>query len=132
MSQIQYLKSGDVSILMNNGNGTFASYVNYPLTNTTYSFTPADMDGDGDADIVTGNLLTVSVLLNNGNGTFAPHIDYPAGRYAFSVFASDLDGDGDLDVTATNVNDDTITLLRNNGAGGLVSYQVDEFAGRSE
>src|SRR4030095_4101312 len=49
-----------------------------------YGVELADMDGDGDLDFVTSNLVdqefsTVSVAKNNGDGTFAPPMHYPVG-----------------------------------------------------
>ena len=50
-----------------------------------YAVELADMDGDGDVDFVTSNLVdqefsTVSVAKNNGDGTFAPQCIIPSGR----------------------------------------------------
>ncbi|RXK84658.1 hypothetical protein EST62_09085 [Chlorobaculum sp. 24CR] len=55
-----------------------------------YSVTSADVDGDGDADmlVANGSSDTVSVLLNNGNGTFAEKVDYATGDRPFSVTVS--------------------------------------------
>ena len=41
----------------------------------------ADLDGDGDLDLVTANYTpnTVTVLLGTGNGTFGGRTDYDTG-----------------------------------------------------
>src|SRR4030067_3546001 len=74
-----------VSILKNNGNGTFAAKVDYGTGSRPFSVIASDLDGDGDKYLVTANIgnyittSTVSVLKNNGDGTFAPKINYGAG-----------------------------------------------------
>ena len=61
------------------------------------------MDGDGDKDLVTSNLVdqessTVSVAKNNGDGTFAPPVDYPVGPNPKDLRLADFNGDGRPDV----------------------------------
>jgi len=90
-----------------------------PVTNPTFVFC-ADLDSDGDLDIVSANQYgnSVSILKNNGDGTFAPKVDYTVGVYPFSVFAKDLDNDGDADlVTANSSVSESISVLKNNGDG---------------
>ena len=104
----------------------------------------ADMDGDGDKDLVTSNLVdqefsTVSVSKNNGNGTFAAPIDYPVGPNPRDLRVADFNGDGKPDVVclAALSGDDVgdlnsyVTVLLNNGTGGLINrqdYSVGESA----
>jgi len=73
----------------------------------------ADLDGDGDFDLVTTNVQagTISVLMNNGDGTFAAHLDYDVGDSPRSVFAADLDSDGDNDLAVANHDDDIVSVL---------------------
>jgi hypothetical protein len=115
--------SNNVSVLLNNGNGTYASRVNYPTGNTPYSVSPADLDGDGDIDLITANFSSnnISVLLNNGNGTYASNVNYPTGLYPYSVYPADLDGDGDIDIAAANDNSGSVSILLNNGNGTFAS-----------
>jgi hypothetical protein len=56
-----------VSVLLGNGDGTFAAKVDYPTAKYPYSVVLGDLDGDGRLDIVTANsdANTVSVLLNS-------------------------------------------------------------------
>lgn len=73
--------------------------------NNPGSVVSADLDGDGDLDLVTANRgdNNVSVLLNTGNGTFATRADYGEESGLNSVTAADLDDDGDLDFVAAHV-----------------------------
>ncbi len=60
--------SGDVSVLLNTGDGTFAAAVAYAVGNAPRSVVIGDMDGDGDDDLAVADNATenVSVLLNAG------------------------------------------------------------------
>ena len=115
--------SGYVSVVFNDGDGTFTPDSAYPVGTGVVSVFAVDVDGDGDLDIATANSRSddVSVLLNNGYGTFALHSAYPVGNFPFSVFAADLDGDGDLDLTTANSFSNDVSVILNNGDGTFAS-----------
>jgi len=63
--------SGNISVLLNQGDGSFGSHATFGEEISSYSVTLGDMDGDGDLDIVVVNSAgfltpshTVSVYLN--------------------------------------------------------------------
>jgi len=122
---------GSVSVLLNNGDGTFAPYSRYTVSGAASSVFATDLDGDGDLDLATADYFlsgTVSVLLNNGDGTFGPHSIYLVGAGPFSVFAADFDGDGALDLATANATrpywDSTVSVLLNNKDGTFGPYSV--------
>lgn len=110
--------SDNVSVLLNNGNGTFAAHSVYPVGDLPVSLFIADFDGDGDLDLASANLLpgNVYLLSNNGNGTFAPDSAYQVGTYPAAVFATDVNGDGDLDLVTADQFDNQISILLNRPA----------------
>jgi hypothetical protein len=63
----------NVSVLLNNEDGTFAAAANYGVGDEPMVIAIGDLDGDTDADVAATNFSShnVSVLLNNGDGTFA-------------------------------------------------------------
>ena len=69
------------SVLLNTGNGTFATQKNYTTDNSPISVAAADVNGDNRPDIIVANegSATVGVLLNTGNGTFATQTTYATG-----------------------------------------------------
>jgi len=121
--ELGFFGSDTVSVLLNQGNGSFleGSKGSYPTGSNPVAIVAADLDGDGRPDLVVANLTpqatggTVSVLLRRADGTFAPRVDYAAGSYPQSVAASDFDGDGktDLAVAASG----GAFVLRNLGNG---------------
>ena len=80
----------------------------------------ADLDGDGDADVLTAARRDGGVAWhrNLGGGAFSSRraISAAAGS-AVSVHAADLDGDGDLDVLAASWRDDLVAWYENLGGG---------------
>ncbi len=122
--------ASSISVLMNNGIGTFATNVDYTTGGGPISVIIKDLDGDGDRDIVTENYAshTISVLKNNGDGTFALKVDYATGMTPRSAFLYDLDGDGDHDVLTANLQSESISVLKNNGDGTFAT-KVDYIMG---
>ncbi|MEZ6038667.1 MAG: FG-GAP-like repeat-containing protein [Planctomycetota bacterium] len=63
--------------------------------------TAADLDGDGDLDVISCEVQTARVgfYLNLGGGNFGQQqVLTNSATNAAAVFATDLDGDGDVDV----------------------------------
>src|SRR4051812_1464791 len=93
------------------------------VTGFPRSAVAADLDGDGDQDLVFANAAGANapILKNNGAGNFhePSSSPEPAGGGASSVVAADLDGDGDQDLAVANAASDNVTILRNNGAGNF-------------
>ena len=108
--------SGNISVLLNTGNGTFSPKTDFAVT-SPYALFPADLDADGDVDLAGANYSNgrVFVMLNNGNGSFQAPVYYYIGDYPYSVHAADLDADGDIDLVAAN--NYNISVLFNNGSG---------------
>ena len=64
----------------------------------------ADLDGDGDLDLLVSAIGGNALFLNDGAGAFSPHT-FPASsaRRGSTTWAlADIEGDGDLDVYLTN------------------------------
>ncbi|MEM1448965.1 MAG: VCBS repeat-containing protein [Planctomycetota bacterium] len=81
----------------------------------------ADMDGDGDPDIVTGSRTVQAVqwFENLGNRTFGPPRTLAGTVGVSAIRVADLDGDSALDVIAADQAGDRIVWYRNLGGGAF-------------
>jgi hypothetical protein len=121
--------SGDVSVLLGNGDGTFKTAARYSLgASGATSVAVADVNGDGKLDLVvaTGSSTagSVGVLLGVGDGTFGAEATYSSGGLSpLALAVADLNGDGKPDVVVSNQwADDTdtnsnVSVLLNDGTG---------------
>ncbi len=111
--------SNSVSVLLNQGNGTFGPQSTYATGKYTSSIAVGDFNGDGKPDLAVVNQgdNTVGVLLNMGNGTFRSQTAYAAGNVPVSVAVGDFNGDGKPDLAVTNGTDNTVSVLVNEGNG---------------
>lgn len=117
--------SNNLSVLLDNSDGTFQPQVAYGLGDQPMAGTLRDLNNDGFLDYVSANAGAndVSILLGNGDSTFAVATSFPVGSYPTEVAIGDFDGDGinDLEV----VNSDyysvagTISVLLGNGDGSF-------------
>ncbi|MBW3077614.1 FG-GAP-like repeat-containing protein, partial [Prochlorococcus marinus] len=80
----------------------------------------ADIDGDGDLDIVSGSYFDDTIAWYENNGAADPSwtaVDIATtADGAHDVHVADMDGDGDLDIVSASYLDDTIAWYENNGA----------------
>ncbi len=84
----------------------------------------ADVDGDGDRDILTihDNYQQICVLYSQGNGDFSNYIVNPTGRIPLFAAVADVDGDGDLDLVTGNSHEtDRLSVIENDGTGHFSS-----------
>ncbi len=80
----------------------------------------ADLDADGDLDIVIANEFRPNILLlNDGAGRFSDGSSRlpAANRDSEDVGIADFDGDGDLDIVVVSEDDRINELYFNNGTG---------------
>ncbi len=102
----------------NDGNQNFTAHT---ITNTFFSDNPqgvfaADMDNDGDTDVLSASFANDFIVLhqNNGDKTFTNFVIATANG-PNSVFAADVDGDGDNDALTASLYDDKIAWHENKG-----------------
>ncbi|MBK7950729.1 MAG: VCBS repeat-containing protein [Deltaproteobacteria bacterium] len=99
------------------------------LADSARSVFAADVDGDGDVDVLSASLIDDEIAWyanTDGAGSFGPQqIITTLADAARSVSAADLDGDGDVDVLSASENDDEIAWYANtDGLGSFGPQQI--------
>jgi len=85
-----------------------------------FSVSVADMDNDGDMDIVSASVTNDAIAWYENDGAANP--SWTAANIATSadaatsVFVADMDNDGDMDIVSASISDDAIAWYENNGA----------------
>jgi hypothetical protein len=117
-----------VSVLLGNGNGTFATAVNYPAGTGPGLVVAADVDEDGNQDLVVAGSgfvggSGVSVLFGKGDGTFWGPDNYDLSGTAMDLRVADLNGDGRPDIAViTNLSNPRLSILRGRGYGTFLPF----------
>jgi hypothetical protein len=116
--------------IVNPATVTFAAPAEYPAGLRAWSVTYADFNGDGKADVATGNGgNSMSVFLNKGDGTYSAKTDYasPALPYylVFDITSADYNGDGKPDIAVSGGNPvGNVLIYLNNGDGTFAAPKV--------
>jgi hypothetical protein len=101
--------TGNVGVLLGNGDGTFHPAVNYDSgASIAFSVVAAEVNGDGKLDLIVGNSCVsaencgsgaIGVLLGNGDGTFQPAVAHIwGGDIPNAMMVADVNSDGKPDL----------------------------------
>ncbi|MCX7954034.1 MAG: T9SS type A sorting domain-containing protein, partial [Bacteroidales bacterium] len=118
-----------------NNNGTFQLHQTITYSNSydqwQYGLNFADIDGDGDKDLITTPFWSYAKMFiykNNGNGTFSVWQQISDGISAYNKAVGDIDGDNDVDIVIpTTSGGNPLRVYKNNGNGVFSFY--NSFAG---
>jgi hypothetical protein len=124
-----------VYIFANDGKGNLSLAQTYTLQQPPYEISAADLNGDGNLDLVALSSDPISqdwaysVLLGNGDGTFQPPAFYPqnipAGGYA-PIIVADFNNDGKPDLAFPAGNSSVAVVLgKGDGTFGSPAYFYD-------
>ena len=118
--------SGDVSVLLGRGDGTFDPQRRFDATIHPFDVTVGDLTGNGIPDLVVcssdaSGKSTIAVLLGRGDGTFQPPrtftVPTPGDLAYTTVKLADLNHDGKLDLVFSGRGASTLTVFLGNGDG---------------
>lgn len=114
--------SGDLSILLGDGTGSFfAPATNFAVGTNPASVAIGDFNGDGRMDLAVVNATSknVSILLGDGTGSFAPATNFDVGTNPNAVAIGDFNGDGKLDLAVADMGRSSVSILLGTGTGSF-------------
>src|SRR5262249_18904194 len=105
-----------VSVLLNNGDGSFESQEVFPTGSAPRGVSVGDFSGDGEVDIVTADegTNTATILVGRADGTFSqgPQESTLAPTLRpFQEVVADVTGDGIPDIITANRSDNSVSVL---------------------
>ena len=112
--------TGQVAILLGNGDGTFRTPTYYTIDNQLESVNwvvVADFRGNGNLDLAVSDFLggNISILLGNGDGTFQPPVQYRTTAEPSLVAVGDFNKDGKPDLILSDW--PYVSVMLGNGDG---------------
>ena len=113
---------GGITVFLGNGDGTFVQEPELGVSGPV-SMAAADLNGDGNVDLVTANdefigqhqLGGATVLMGKGDGTFRSATSYRCDSLASSVAVGDFNGDKKPDLVIANYGGTSVSVLLNTG-----------------
>jgi len=126
---------GSLSVLLNNGDGTYGTPTNYVAGHAPVCVAAGDVNGDSFTDLAIANVHgnNISLFINNRDGTFPDPVTYSVGSNPQGIGFGDIDSDGDADMVVANrslgSSKGTIWILSNDG-NGTFSHDQSYTVGR--
>jgi len=118
-----------IAILFGQSQTTLTPAGTLPALDRLSTLTNADLDGDGDIDLVSLHSEVLAIHRNLGSGTLESDPPIATPRFTRYLAAGDVTGDGLADIITLNNTDDVMTVWRNQGNAVLapgVDFPVAE------
>jgi len=126
--------SGDISVLLNNGDGRLKTPVAYKVGQLPNFITIEDLNGDTHPDIITTNYSSndISILLGRGDGQFQNQQSYAVGPNPRGLVVGDFNRDGKSDIAVSNSSESSnyISILLGNGDGTFQPQRTHTIDGK--
>jgi Bacterial Ig-like domain (group 3)/FG-GAP-like repeat len=117
-----------IEVALGQGTGSFNAPVHYVSGYDPSSIDAADVDDDGNLDLLAACTAgsSVTVLRGNADGTFDPAEFFLSGPSAWKIAVADFDRDGEDDFVTADYNDallGALSFVRGNGDGTFDTYR---------
>ncbi len=115
-----------ISYMQGDGNGGFASSVNYTTGSVASGMNKGDFNNDGNLDVVVTNQggNSLSVFLGNGNGIFNSAISIPVvNGQPYTVICHDFDNDSITDL-AVGCYSSALIIMKGDGTGNFTALNT--------
>jgi hypothetical protein len=115
--------SREITILLNNGDGTFSNSRAFPVPSSVGEVRIGDLDGVNGQDVVAALfnrdplIPDIAIFFNQGKGTFGAPVSFEVASDAQGLRVADMDGDADLDIVIASSDSDEVIILTNQGNG---------------
>jgi hypothetical protein len=116
--------SSEITVLLNNGDGTFKAPVNYFCGDSPTTIAVGDFNGDGKIDVAVTIQSFVSILLGNGDGTLQSPMPFSAGTQPLGITVGDFNGDGKLDIAVGDYGAADVAVIFGNGDGTFKPAEI--------
>ena len=121
--------AGTLTVLLGDGAGHFRQPPGSPFAcgHLPNDIAVADMNGDGNPDLVIANhqAPTITILLGDGKGSFRPApgspFDAHSNPHPHAVVAADFNSDGKVDVATDDWGNNRVELLLGDGHGAIAA-----------
>jgi hypothetical protein len=118
---VGHQENGSIAVLLGDGRGGFKPAAGSPfrIGRGFYPHALADMDGDGNVDIVAPDIMGEAVVIarGDGKGGFTVAQTIPVRPRPYFVVVADLNGDGRNDVIALHDDISEVAVLLTDAAG---------------
>ncbi len=123
------LYPNDVECFVRESSGFWRVWASFSFDRVASTFEVADLDNDGDLDVVLGHAeegtADIMVSLQTDPGTFASPVNYGLVGKVEDLAVANLDGVGDLDVVVVGTKRNTFTTVYLNGGGATFGAGID-------
>ncbi len=125
------ITTGDIAILLNDGQGNFTLTSTTPAGPQGFRFISGDFNNDDNIDLIAANesVDTITLLLGDGTGGILSTSAFPSGNGARALAAGDFNGDNNLDVAVSNSAAGSVGIHLGDGAGGFSALQSETATG---
>jgi subtilisin-like proprotein convertase family protein len=118
--------SNDVSILLGNGDGSFATQTPVAVGSSPYAVVAGKFNADNNFDLAVTNSGSnnVSILLGSGNGTFSAPANFFVGSSPISIATGDFNNDAKADLAVANFGgffSGSVSILLGTGTGAFTA-----------